>query len=113
MVMISRKAFVKIMKALAKHDDFENAINKVFRDFGDDSVITSCNLEGAIMYVIQEQFDDLDDDWLGYLCYEMNYLRDYKPDCIILADGSHPEINDWSDVYDFLIMCMNEHKTRK
>ena len=39
MVMISRKAFVKIMNALAKRDDFENAINKVFRDFGDDSVM--------------------------------------------------------------------------
>ena len=101
--MISRKAFVKIMKALTKHEDFENAINKVFRDFGDDSSIMSCGLEGAIMYVIQEQFDDLDDDWLGYLCY----------DCITLADGSHPKINDWNDVYDFLIMCMNEHKSRK
>ena len=113
MVMISRKAFVKIMKALAKHDDFENAINKVFRDFGDDSVITSCNLEGAIMYVIQEQFDDLDDDWLGYLCYERNYLRDYELGDIQFADGSSPELNNWEDVYDFLVRCMNEKKTRK
>lgn len=111
--MISRKAFVKIMKALTKHEDFENAINKVFRDFGDDSSIMSCGLEGAIMYVIQEQFDDLDDDWLGYLCYEMNYLRDYKPGDITLTDGSSPKLDDWNDVYDFLIMCMNEHKTRK
>ena len=111
--MISKKAFVKAMKEITKHDDFETAINKVLRDYDDDSSIMSSGLEGVLMYVIQEQFNDLDDDWLGYLCYEMNYLRDYKPDCITLADGSHPEINDWNDVYDFLIMCMNEHKTRK
>lgn len=111
--MISRKAFVKVMEAITKHDDFETAINDVFKKFDDDSTIMSCGLEGAIMYVIQEQFDDLDDDWLGYLCYEMNYLRDYKPGDITLADGSSPKLDDWNDVYDFLIMCMNEHKTRK
>ena len=111
--MISRKSFAKIMEALTKHKDFEDAINKVFRDFGDDSEIMSCGLEGAIVEVIQEQFDDIDNDWLGYLCYEMNYLRDYKPGCITLADSSYPKLDDWNDVYDFLIMCMNEHKTIK
>ena len=33
--MISKKAFVKAMKEITKHDDFETAINKVF------SVITT------------------------------------------------------------------------
>lgn len=113
MVMISRKAFVKVMEAITKHDDFETAINDVFKKFDDDSNIMSCGLEGAIMYVIQEQFDDLDDDWLGYLCYERNYLRDYELGDIQFADGSSPELNNWSDVYDFLIRCMSEHKTRK
>lgn len=101
------------MKAITKHDDFETAINKVFRDYDDDSSIMSSGLEGALMYVIQEQFDDLEDDWLGYLCYERDYLRDYELGDIQFADGSSPELNDWSDVYDFLIRCMNNHKTRK
>ena len=113
MVMISRKAFVKVMEAITKHDDFETAINDVFKKFDDDSTIMSCGLEGAIMYVIQEQFDDLKDDWLGYLCYERNYLRDYELGDIQFADGSSPELNNWSDVYDFLIRCVNDNKTRK
>lgn len=111
--MISKKAFVKAMKEITKHDDFETAINKVFRDYDDDSSIMSSGLEGALMYVIQEQFNDLDDDWLGYICYERNYLRDYKLGDIQFADGSSPELNDWEDVYDFLVRCMNEKKTRK
>lgn len=111
--MISRKAFVKVMEAITKHDDFEIAINDVFKKFGDDSTIMSCGLENAIMYVVQEQFDDLEDDWLGYLCYERNYLRDYEPDDITLTDGSHPKIENWNDVYDFLVQCMSEHKVRK
>lgn len=111
--MISRKAFVKVMEAITKHDDFETAINDVFKKFGDDSTVMSCGLEGAIMYVIQEQFDDLEDDWLGYLCYERNYLRDYELEDITLADGSHPKIENWDDVYDFLVQCMSEHKVRK
>lgn len=111
--MISKKAFVKAMKEITKHDDFETAINKVLRDYDDDSSIMSSGLESALMYVIQEQFNDLDDDWLGYLCYERNYLRDYEFGDIQFADGSSPELNNWSDVYDFLIRCMNDHKTRK
>ena len=66
--MISKEAFVKAMRAITKHDDFETAINKVLRDYDNDSSIMSSGLEGALMYVIQEQFDDLEDDWLGYLC---------------------------------------------
>ena len=111
--MISKKAFVKAMKEITKHDDFETAINKVLRDYDDDSSIMSSGLESALMYVIQEQFNDLEDDWLGSLCYERNYLRDYERGDIPFADGSSPELNDWEDVYDFLVRCMNEKKTRK
>ena len=111
--MISKKTFVKAMKEITKHDDFEAAINKELRDYNDDSSIMSNGLEGVLMYVIQEQFNDLDDDWLGYLCYERNYLRDYELGDIQFADGSSPELNNWEDVYDFLVRCMNEKKTRK
>ena len=111
--MISKKAFVKAMKEITKHDDFEAAINKVLRDYNDDSSIMSNGLEGVLMYVIQEQFNDLEDDWLGYLCYERNYLRDYELGDIQFADGSSPELNDWEDVYDFLVRRMNEKKPWK
>lgn len=111
--MISRKAFVKVMEAIVKNDDMETAINNVFRDYNNDSVIMNSSLEDAIINVIEEQFDDLDSDWLGYLCYERNYLRDYKLGDIEFADGSSPELNDWNDVYDFLVQCMNDKKSKE
>lgn len=111
--MISKKTFVKTMQAMTRNWDFEEAINKVLRDYDNDSSIMGGTLEGALLYVLQEQFDDLDDDWLGYLCYEMNFLRDYEEGDIKYADGSSPKLDNWEDVYNFLIECMNERKQRK
>lgn len=111
--MISRQAFVKIMNAIVKENNLQDDLNKVFRKYDCDVSIMNCGLEGAIVYYLQEEFNDLEDDWLGYLLYERNYLRDYELGDIQFADGTSPELNDWSDVYDFLIRCMNDKKTRK
>lgn len=111
--MVSKESFVKIMKALEKQNDMMEGINRVFRKYNDDSVIMSCSLEGAVIDFIQEQFDDTKDDWLGYLCYDKNYLHDYELGDIQLADGSDVELNEWGDVYDFLVQCMNDKNSGK
>lgn len=107
--MIKKKNFVDLMMAIQKHDEFENAINKVFRDYDCDSSIMCCDLEGAIVRFLQNEFED-DDDWIGYFCYDMNYLKDFEIGNIILKDGTMPNIDTWEKAYDFLIDCMNEKK---
>lgn len=101
--MISKSRFISIMKQLEelkiKQDNLDVALHDLCGSgFGSFYI---ADYQDIIIDILTEDFND-ESHWLEYFCYENNWLAEYRQEKITLKDGSHPKINDWGDVYDFL-----------
>ena len=102
--MISRSHFINVMNQLEelrnKQDNLDIALHDLCGSgFGS---FYLADYQDIIIDILTEEFKDEDSCWLGYFCYENDWLADYKQEQITLEDGSHPKIEDWGDVYDFI-----------
>lgn len=106
--MISKEVFVNTMERLEdlnkRMDAADAVMRKLCGDFGsfyiEDAFSITTNL-------LQEIFNDKENDWLGYFIWERNWLHDFNLGDITVCD-SPIEINNWGDVYDFLIKEMED-----
>lgn len=100
--MISKESFVNTINNL---HDLDNRMSAV------DDAMKSLNADFCGFYVTQpfdmvidlltEWLDDTD-GWLSYFVYERNWLEDYHFGDI-KVDGVPVKIENWEDVYDFII----------
>lgn len=101
--MISKSHFIDVMKQLEdlriKQDNLDIALHDLCgSSFGSFYI---ADYQDIIIDILAEDLSD-ESHWLEYFCYENNWLADYRQEKITLKDGSHPKINTWGDVYDFI-----------
>ena len=101
--MISKNHFIEVMKQLEelriKQDNLDVALHDLCGSGFGAFYIT--DYQDIIIDILTEDFND-ESHWLEYFCYENDWLARYKQEQITLEDGSHPKIENWGDVYDFL-----------
>lgn len=100
--MISKEVFVNTMNKLQDLDKKMDAADKAFKAL--DSDFCSFYVTGIFdttFDLLKEAIND-NDDWIGYFVYERDWLRDYELGDI--EDNGVPvKIENWEDVYDFII----------
>lgn len=105
--MISKKTFVKTIERLEIFEDKVNAVDEALRDLSPDFGGIYLPQPTAIMIdLLSEMFKD-EEGWLSYFIYERDWLLDFKLGDIMIHDEKI-KIENWEDVYDFLIKNMEE-----
>lgn len=106
--MISKEIFIKIMESLEDLNKRMEAADKVMQalceDFGSFYI---CDAFNITINLLSEIFNDKENDWLGYFIWERDWLHKFKLGDIVIGDYS-VVINNWGDVYDFLISEMRD-----
>lgn len=104
--MITCKQFVDIMCKLEELYIKQNAV--------DEAIANLCGGQGyggfyigdyqdMILNLLAHELNDEKDCWLEYFVYEQDWLHKLKPNDIIYEDGSCAHIDNWSDVYHFIV----------
>ena len=101
--MISKENFVKYIDELKKIYDITDGLNKILQKISSNNEIWFDKHETLIVDILQETFDDKENDWIGYALYELDWFERYKDGMITDKDGRNIPLRDASDLYDLLI----------
>lgn len=106
--MISKETFIKTMERLENLNNRMEAADKAMQalceDFGSFYI---CDAFNITINLLSEIFNDKENDWLGYFIWERDWLHKFKLGDIVIG-GYSVVINNWGDVYDFLISEMRD-----
>lgn len=104
--MISKETFIKTIERLEdlsnRMDVADRAMRDLCEDFGSFYICDAFNITTD---VLREIFNDKENDWLGYFIWERDWLHKFELGDIVIG-GYSVVINNWGDVYDFLISEM-------
>lgn len=105
--MISKKTFVNIIDRLERFEDKVSAVDDALRSLSPDfGGIYLPQPTAIVVDLLSEMFKD-EEGWLSYFIYERDWLLDFKLGDIMINDEKI-KIENWKDVYDFLIKNMEE-----
>lgn len=106
--MISKEAFIKTIERLEdlsnRMDVADRAMRGLCEDFGSFYICDAFNITTD---VLREIFNDKENDWLGYFIWERDWLHKFELGDIEIG-GYCVKIENWGDVYDFLISEMRD-----
>lgn len=105
--MISKKTFVNIIDRLERFEDKVSAVDDALRNLSPDfGGIYLPQPTAIVVDLLSEMFKD-EEGWLSYFIYERDWLLDFKLGDIMINDEKI-KIENWEDVYDFLIANMEK-----
>jgi hypothetical protein len=106
--MISKETFIKTIERLENLNDRMEAADKAMQalceDFGSFYICDAFNITTNLL---SEIFNDKENDWLGYFIWERDWLHKFELGDIEIG-GYCVKIENWGDVYDFLISEMRD-----
>lgn len=106
--MISKETFIKTIERLENLNDRMEAADKAMQalceDFGSFYICDAFNITTNLL---SEIFNDKENDWLSYFIWERDWLHKFELGDIEIG-GYCVKIENWGDVYDFLISEMRD-----
>ena len=104
--MISKETFIKTIERLEdlsnRMDVADRAMRGLCEDFGSFYICDAFNITTD---VLSEIFNDKENAWLGYFIWERDWLHKFELGDIVIG-GYSVKIENWGDVYDFLVANM-------
>lgn len=106
--MISKEVFVETIEQLEDLDNRMDAVDSAMKDLNPDFCgFYVTDVFDVTINLLEEVFNDKENGWLAYFIYERDWLHNFKLGDVTINDEP-VEINNWENVYDFLISCMEE-----
>ena len=104
--MISKETFVAAVNELRRAWDYQEGLNKYFRDNDVDGYVFQPDCSMMLVKVIEESMNLPVDEKLGsdlaYFCYEIDFGRGFKPGCIT-DNGKDVDFSSAESLYDYLV----------
>lgn len=107
--MISKDKFFEILNYFQENEQFEESLRQLLKnsvrstDFMDAAMFTDCKMIDYVIYLLEDNFNDSSEGWIGYWIYELNYGKEWRPGCVTLKDGTDIKLQSKEDLYNFLI----------
>lgn len=103
--MISKSVFIKTMNEIEAFEKSQEELSDAISKYTAEPVMFyNYKLTETIVDILIDIFNDKS-DWITYFLWECDFLRRDIKDSITINDVP-VVINDWGDVYDFLIKNM-------
>lgn len=100
--MISKETFVRTMNRLERLSEKMDAVNSAMKELDADFCgFYILDIFNITLDVLQEAMHDKE-DWISYFAFECDWLESFAVGDITINDQDI-EIDDWGEVYDFLI----------
>ena len=105
--MISKEAFINTMKHLENLDTKMARVDSALKGLCEDFCgFYITDIFDIVINLLEEVFHD-QEEWIGYFVFEEDWLNGFKIGDVIVNDAP-VIIDDWGDVYDFLIVNMEK-----
>lgn len=109
--MISKEAFINTMKHLENLDTKMARVDSALKDLCEDFCgFYITDIFDIVINLLEEVFHD-QEEWIGYFVFEEDWLHGFKIGDVIV-NNVPVIIDDWGDVYDFLIVNMEEENEK-
>lgn len=100
--MISKETFVKTIEKLRELDSKMDAVDNAMKCLGGDFCgFYMTEPFDIVIKLLEEALDD-NEGWISYFVFERDWLNNFDLGDIEI-DGVPVHINDWEDVYDFIV----------
>lgn len=105
--MITKEKFFEILDYLQEIEKFEDNLRQVFKnskretDFMDAAMFTDCRMIDYLLYLLEDEFNDRENGWIGYWIYELDFGKNWYPGCI--TNEKDIKLQTKEDLYNFLI----------
>ena len=104
--MISKETFVNTMTRLELLDDHMSDVDTALRALSPDFCgFYIPEVVQIVLDLLKDAFND-DNDWIGYLVCEQDFLHSLKPGDVLDENNNPIDLDSWEKVYDFLIENM-------
>lgn len=99
--MINKEKFISYINKIKELRDIYDAINEAGRKL-EMFTIYDTEYESLIVDILQEVFDDKENDWIGYFIYELDFSDKWEKGCVI-NNGVDMSLRNAGELYDILI----------
>lgn len=103
--MISKENFIKYINDFRNLCNIYENINKAAEKL-DFFSIYNTEYEVMILDILQDVFNDKENDLIGYFIYELNYGEKWEESCIRDKDGKDIPLRNAEELYDILVKNM-------
>ncbi len=103
---MTRDLFIESIAKLEKQTiadiNFAEKMGELFPDAYSSNLIYDNNLIiGQFLKILKTSTGDLEEDWIGYFCFELDFGKKYKKGTITDTDGSFIDFSDSGKVWDY------------
>ena len=99
--MISKEKFIDYINKIKELSEIYGAINEAGRKL-EMFEIHNWEHESLIIDILQEAFDDKENDWIGYFIYELEFGSKWGKG-YITDNGVDVPLRDAGELYDILV----------
>jgi hypothetical protein len=105
---MTKELFIKTIKALEIQltcdIDFSHKIGAAFPDAFTANLLPNNHiLTLSIFNILEEEFNDKENKWINWFCYDINFGKDHLKLIARYKDGTIISMKTSSDLYEFLI----------
>lgn len=109
--MISKEAFINTMEHLESLDTKMARVDSALKGLCEDSCgFYITDIFDIVIDLLEEVFHD-QEEWISYFVFEEDWLHGFEIGDVIV-NNVPVIIDDWGDVYDFLIVNMEEENEK-
>lgn len=109
-IMISKEIFIQTIERLKTLDEKMSKVDDAMKELDSDFCgFYITDIFNITIRLLEEIFHDTENNWLCYFIWERNWLQDFTLGDITV-NNEPVKINNWEDVYDFLINNMRGDK---
>ena len=103
MNILSKKDFCNIIEKLKHNEEYIDKLNDVFRAYKSETQVFSTGLESSMVEILEIIFNDTEENWISYWCWELGFGKHYSEGTVTEFNGDVISLKTAEDLYDFLI----------
>lgn len=103
MNILSKKDFCNIIDKLKRNEEYIDKLNDVFKTYKSETQVFSTGLESSIVEILEIIFNDTEENWISYWCWELDFGKYYSEGTVTESNGKAIPLKTAEDLYDFLI----------
>lgn len=107
--ILSKENFIEIMNDLEEVSNYQNGLNRFFREHNVDGYIFQPDCSSSVIKLLHIIFGKADEnDWIEKFCFILNYGQKWKSEMFTDKNGTDIRLSTPEELYELLTECNNQ-----